>query len=52
VPGSLAIDPAGNLYVANLYADTVTVYSPGGAKLLRTIRRGVQVAATVLVGAP
>ena len=40
-PSALVIDPLGNLNVANNHVGTVTVYSPGGEKLLYTIKAGV-----------
>jgi DNA-binding beta-propeller fold protein YncE len=48
-PDALAFDPAGNLYVANCGFDcggssipgTISVYSAGTTKLLRTISQGI-----------
>lgn len=49
-PSALAIDPSNNLYVA---ADNaVRVYSPGGAKLLRRITKGVDGPQALLIGSP
>jgi sugar lactone lactonase YvrE len=39
-PDALAFDSQGNLYVANWFGNTVTVYSPAG-DLIRTIQDGV-----------
>lgn len=41
-PQAIAFDRAGNLYAANTYESTVTVFAPGSNKVLRTIVRGVQ----------
>jgi sugar lactone lactonase YvrE len=44
-PQSLALDAAGNLYVANAgsnqFRPTVTVYGPGSTSLLRTVSQGI-----------
>ncbi len=47
-PFSLATDSADNLYCANQFANSVTVYDSNG-KLSRTIRTGVAVPVVVLV---
>jgi DNA-binding beta-propeller fold protein YncE len=51
-PTDLAIDPSNNLYVANANANSVTVYSPGGAKLLYTITKGLKFAEALAIGRP
>jgi DNA-binding beta-propeller fold protein YncE len=51
-PNDLAIDPSDNLYVANANANSVTVYSPGGAKLLYTITKGLKFAEALAIGRP
>lgn len=51
-PNDLAIDPSDNLYVANLGTNSVTVYSPGGAKLLYTITKGLKFAEALAIGRP
>jgi sugar lactone lactonase YvrE len=40
-PQALALDANGNLYAANTYESTVTVYAPGGSDVLRTITKGI-----------
>jgi hypothetical protein len=40
-PDALAVDSAGNLYVANSGNSTVTVYALGSTSIARTIRKGV-----------
>jgi hypothetical protein len=40
-PRALAVDGFGNLYVANYYGNTVTVYAPYHTAVLRTISAGV-----------
>jgi DNA-binding beta-propeller fold protein YncE len=49
-PNGEAIDAAGNLYVANADGATVTVYSPGGSKPIRTYRRGLSNPLTPAIG--
>lgn len=52
-PTALALDPSGNLYVIDSSPHTsVLVYSPGAAKLLRTITAGVGIANGLIVGSP
>jgi hypothetical protein len=53
-PRALAIGPQGNLYVSNLYENTVTVYKPGQSSPFLTIRPpvGAPVALTLNVPAP
>jgi len=51
-PQALGLDPSRNLYVADFATDSVSVYSPGGAKLLYRIRKGIEYAATLIVGSP
>lgn len=41
-PSALAFDASRNLYVANVNANTVTVYAPGATSPLRTISSGVK----------
>ncbi|MGA8533626.1 MAG: hypothetical protein WB615_05915 [Candidatus Tumulicola sp.] len=41
LPAALAFDGSGNLYVANDYHSSVTVYAPGSKSVLRTISKGV-----------
>jgi hypothetical protein len=50
-PLSLALDPVGNLYVAN-ERRSITVYNPGGDRLLRTIPKDTAHAQTLLFGSP
>jgi hypothetical protein len=52
VATALAVDGTDNLYVANAYGNAVTVYSPGGAKLLYTITDGVSHPEAVVIGSP
>ncbi|MGA8575325.1 MAG: SMP-30/gluconolactonase/LRE family protein [Candidatus Cybelea sp.] len=40
-PQALALDGDGNLYAANTYESTVTVYAPGSSDVLRTIVKGI-----------
>jgi hypothetical protein len=40
-PDALVVDSSGNLYVANLYGNSVTVYPPGSTKPSQTITDGV-----------
>jgi DNA-binding beta-propeller fold protein YncE len=52
---SLAIDPRGYLYVANRCGcgekqDSITVYSPDGSRLLRTITQGVIGPSAIAIG--
>jgi hypothetical protein len=55
---SLAIDPSDNLYVKNEYdgiskgRQTVTVYAPGGVKLLQTITKGAYGGQFLIIGSP
>ena len=42
-PFYLATDAAGNVYCANQFGNTVTVYAPGATKPARTISNGVNV---------
>lgn len=49
-PHALAVDPSNNLYVAN--ANSVNVYSPGGAKLLYKITKGIRFAGALAIGRP
>ena len=50
---ALAIDPSDNLYVLDNYKrSTVFVYSPGAAKLLRTITEDIGASAALLIGSP
>lgn len=49
-PFALAIDPLDRLYVANLGGGTVTVYSPGGANLLQTLRDGIKGPTSLAIG--
>lgn len=52
-PIALAIDPSDNLYVANPgNHSSVLVYSPGAAKLLRTITDGLSFPSALLIGSP
>jgi hypothetical protein len=57
-PKSLAIDPSDNLYVMNVYDgvskghQTVTVYAPGGTKLLQTITKGAYGGQSLIIGSP
>jgi WD40 repeat protein len=41
VPVALAVDPSGNLYVANRGAKDITVYGPGSAHPSQTISQGI-----------
>ncbi|MGA8533435.1 MAG: hypothetical protein WB615_04950 [Candidatus Tumulicola sp.] len=54
-PDSLAVDRDGYLYVANWCGcgekeDSITVYSPDGSRLLRTISQGVQGPTAIAIG--
>lgn len=49
VPLSMAVDPDGKLYVANYGGGSVTVYSPGGMRLLQTIADGVKYPRSVAI---
>ena len=50
---ALAIDPSDNLYVLNNYKRSmVLVYSPGAAKLLRTITEDIGASSALLIGSP
>lgn len=40
-PTAAAVDPSGNLYIANAGNDTVTVYAPGQSTITRTIKAGI-----------
>ena len=40
-PEDLEFDGSGNLFVANVGDNTVTVYAPGKTRVLRTISEGV-----------
>lgn len=54
-PVALAMDPLDNLYVANQSRKTfgsLTVYSLGGATLLRTITRGIKEPTALVIGSP
>jgi hypothetical protein len=53
-PSALAIDPSEKLYVAGYLAghDAVEVYTPGGAKVLQRITKGVDYPTTLLIGSP
>lgn len=41
--GGLAVDPAGNLYIANYSADSIAVYKPGKTTPSYTITKGLDV---------
>jgi sugar lactone lactonase YvrE len=53
-PTAVALDASDNLYVANATGSggSVAVYTPGGAKLVRTIRKGVYNPMALLIGSP
>jgi hypothetical protein len=49
-PGALAVDSSDNVYVA--VDNSVRIYSPGGAKLLRRITKDVDGPTGLLIGSP
>jgi hypothetical protein len=49
-PDALAVDGSGNLYVANLNGQSVTVYAPGGSTPIRTITQGVNFPKSLAIG--
>lgn len=54
-PTAIAVDGSGRIYAANPYHrphGSVTVYSPGGVQLLRTIARGIAEPFTLLIASP
>jgi hypothetical protein len=50
-PDALAVDGSGNLYVANLNGQSVTVYAPGSGTPMRTITQGVNFPKSLAIGA-
>ena len=49
-PDALAVDSAGNLYVANLNGHDVSVYAPGGSVPIRTITDGASSPRALAIG--